>query len=441
MPRALFVSYTFPPVGGAGVQRLTKWLKYLPASGWGASVLTTLNASVPLTDSSLGRDVPRGTRVARARTLEPSYKAKAAVIDTGGGARRAPMAVLRGAARSAVNLVLQPDPQVLWAPTALSAGRRLLAEVRHDVLVATAPPFSALLIGARLARAANLPLVLDYRDEWDISSTYWENRPRDPLSRWVQARMQAGVLRRAQLVVATTRRSTARLAEKCRAVGSGARATCIYNGYDAEDFAGTATEGVQREGYRLVYLGTLWALTDAAPLVAGVSRLAAESPALAKGLEVVVAGRRTPEQTAVLRGLDALPCRVRLVDYVEHGEAVRMMREASGLLLLLSGVPSAERIVPAKLFEYMAARRPIVAVVPEGECRELLRAHPVASIADPADPAAVAAALARELERPRESGEVGWGGFDPSPWSRASLAADLAQALDGVVADWREGRP
>jgi glycosyltransferase involved in cell wall biosynthesis len=253
--------------------------------------------------------------------------------------------------------------------------------------------------------------------------------------------MQAGVLRRAQLVVATTRRSTARLAEKCRAVGSGARATCIYNGYDAEDFAGTATEGVQREGYRLVYLGTLWALTDAAPLVAGVSRLAAESPALAKGLEVVVAGRRTPEQTAVLRGLDALPCRVRLVDYVEHGEAVRMMREASGLLLLLSGVPSAERIVPAKLFEYMAARRPIVAVVPEGECRELLRAHPVASIADPADPAAVAAALARELERPRESGEVGWGGFDPSPWSRASLAADLAQALDGVVADWREGRP
>ena len=151
MPRVLLVSYTFPPVGGAGVQRLTKWLKYLPRHGWQTSVLTTENASVPVTDASLARDVPAVTRVVRARTLEPSYQVKAAVLKQAAGPRRSVVAGLRSAAKSVVNLVLQPDPQVLWAPAALCAGRQLLSEVPHDVVVATAPPFSALLIGARLA--------------------------------------------------------------------------------------------------------------------------------------------------------------------------------------------------------------------------------------------------------------------------------------------------
>src|SRR5574341_919479 len=440
MPRALFVSYTFPPVGGAGVQRLTKWLKYLPGNGWDASVLTTENASVPLTDASLALDVPPETCVVRARTIEPSYQAKVAVLRGAGRPRRSVWAGLRSAARSAVNLALQPDPQVLWAPAALRAGRLLLSEVPHDVVVATAPPFSALLVGARLARSAGLPLVLDYRDEWDISSSYWENRPHDFVSRWVQTRMQAGALRRAQLVIATTRRSADRLAEKCRAVGSDARAQCIYNGYDAEDFAEARPEAPSHVGYRLVYLGTLWALTDAPPLVEGVLRLAAEKPGQAKSVEIVLAGRRTPEQSVVLAKLEGLPCRVRLLDYVDHSQAVRMMREASGLCLLLSRVPAAERVVPAKLFEYMAARRPILAVVPEGECRELLEGHPAALVCDAWDPASVALALSQEIARTAAGREPEWASWDPSRYSRARLAAELAKALGRVTADWQKER-
>ena len=233
---------------------------------------------MPLTDASLARDVPAATRVVRARTLEPSYQAKAAVLNQAARPSRSSWAGLRSAVRSAVNLALQPDPQVLWAPAALRAGRKLLSEVPHDVVVATAPPFSALLIGARLARAAGLPLVLDYRDEWDISSSYWENRPRDPVSRWVQARMQAKALRRAQLVLATTQRSTIRLAEKCR-VGRQRGADAVH------------LQRVRRRGFRrrTVLGGAPGELSPGlprhavgpdgrTPLVEGVARLAAENP-------------------------------------------------------------------------------------------------------------------------------------------------------------------
>lgn len=439
MNRALFVSYTFPPVGGAGVQRLTKWLKYLPGHGWQSSVLTTENASVPLTDGMLGRDVPADTHVVRARTLEPSYASKAAVLGGDRSRRRPLSAGIRTVARAAANLALQPDPQVLWGPAALREGRRYLASVPHDVVVATAPPFSALLIGARLAREAGLPLVLDYRDEWDISNRYWENRPRDPLSRWVQARMQASALRQAHLVIATTRRSTAALEVKLRAAGGAARARCIHNGYDPDDFAVRTPAEVDPSTYRLAYVGTLWALTDVAPLVEGVSRLARENPAAAARLEIVLVGRRTPEQTAHVDRFAGLPCRLRLLDYVDHGDAVRLMKEASGLCLLLSRGPAAERVVPAKLFEYMAARRPILAIAPPGECRDLLAGHPAVTFCDPGRPDSVAAGLSREIERHHQGHEPDWASFDPTPFSRRRLAGELAAALDEVARVWKRG--
>src|SRR4051794_34409192 len=74
--RVLLISYAFPPVGGAGVQRATKFVKYLRHFGWKASVLTVENPSVPVLDGSLGVDVPADTVVRRARTWEPSYSLK-----------------------------------------------------------------------------------------------------------------------------------------------------------------------------------------------------------------------------------------------------------------------------------------------------------------------------------------------------------------------------
>src|SRR2546421_9297656 len=81
--RVLVVTYTFPPTGGAGVQRIVKFIKYLHEFGWQPTVLTVRNPSVPLHDHSLVSDVPPTTPVRHARTLEPGYALKAAVSDIG----------------------------------------------------------------------------------------------------------------------------------------------------------------------------------------------------------------------------------------------------------------------------------------------------------------------------------------------------------------------
>jgi hypothetical protein len=87
--RVLVVAYVFPPAGGAGVQRVTKFVKYLPEFGWDCSVLTVANPSVPVFNETLARDVPESTVVRLAKTLEPGYALKNAVSSGSGGSRTA----------------------------------------------------------------------------------------------------------------------------------------------------------------------------------------------------------------------------------------------------------------------------------------------------------------------------------------------------------------
>jgi glycosyltransferase involved in cell wall biosynthesis len=436
--RVLIVSYVFPPVGGAGVQRTTKFVKYLPGLGWMPSVLTVANPSVPAWDESLVSDIGEDVIVRRARTLEPSYAVKSTVSanEAKGAAKKGGMkAAVKGAVRGAGKLVLQPDPQVLWAPAALTEGKRLLSEIHHDVIFVSGPPFSSFLLGAKLSKWAGVPLVLDYRDEWDISNTYLENKKMGRGSLWLQRRMQWYAMRQASAVVATTRGSV-RALEKIRdACGSKARVECIYNGYDPLDFPETPQRaaGGRRDKFRLAYVGTLWNLTSIAPVVEAVELLAKRSPELAKNLELVVVGRRTEQQQAILARLRGLSCGLVEHPYLPHDEALELVRGADALCVLLSDVAGAERVVPAKIFEYMAAKRIILGVARKGEMWDLLRDHPAALLHEPRDVEGIAAALERNLHTFNGGAiEPTWD-FDATQHSRPAEAAQLAQLLAALA--------
>lgn len=432
--RVLFVSYAFPPVGGAGVQRSTKFVRYLPEHGWACSVLTAANPSVPVRDERMLEEIPAGTEVVRTRTLEPGYAAKQAVSSGGGGGGGARAAAL-GLAKRAAMVALQPDAQVLWNVTAAPAGAALLRRTKHDAIVVSGPPFSSFLLGAFLARQARLPLVLDYRDEWDLSNQYWENKRLDPLSLRLQEQLQRACVRSSRALVATSRPSRDALRAVVERAGASCEVACIYNGYDAHDLEHAAASPLAAppaDGrYRVSYVGTLWALTDVAPVVRALELLDRDRPDVAARIELVLAGRRVPAQDALLDRLEAT--RVRLVrhPYVDHAGAVGLLRSSDALALLLSDVPGAGRVVPGKIFEYMAAERTILCVTPEGEARSLLGGSPHARLLSPGDPAEIARALAAEVTR--RGAPVDAAGFDPRRFERRALAGELAALLDRVV--------
>jgi glycosyltransferase involved in cell wall biosynthesis len=433
--RVLYIAYTYPPIGGAGVQRTSKFVKYLPQFGWLPSVLTVANPSVPLLDTSLGRDIPDTTLVRRARTWEPSYAVKASLAAArpeSGRRHFSPWGILKRLTRRLTIALLQPDPQILWLPAAIRAGKGLLHEHPHHAIVVSGPPFSSFLIGVALSRWSGLPLIMDYRDEWDLSNAYLENKGGGRLSHYVQMRMQRLAVRSARALMATTRASAEALEQLRIDAGSKARVTWIYNGYDPDDFAGSPASETERGVYRLAYVGTLWNLTDATPLVEGILALGRREPALVSRLELVFAGRRTPAQQQVLERLQSSPCRLVLHPYLDHDAALGLVRSAAGLCVLLSDSPGAERVVPAKIFEYMAARRPIVAICPKGEVWDILGHYPAAHLCLPSEPESIAGCLASEIRRHLDECPPDFDAWDASLYSRRTQAAQLADLLASV---------
>ena len=385
--RVLFICYLFPPVGGAGVQRPVKFIKYLHRFGWDVTVLTVENPSVPLFDESLLNDIPAETVIQKARTMEPGYHYKTKLARPDGVAhsrspagkeRRSFTQGAKSALRSLAGVFLQPDPQILWFPAAKKKALEQLRTTPHDIIFATAPPYSSFLLGSWLKQKTGLPLVLDYRDEWDLSSAYLENSKRDRVSLLFQQRMQRNILRSADGLIATTRASTRRVVERARECGAELPGICIYNGFDDADFRDIHRDdaaGLPTDKLRIVYTGTLWNLTTVEPLVKAIKQLSGRRPDLMDRLELVFVGRKMSHQLALLEQLRDTGCQLDIQDYCEHNEALSLMSSADILCLLLSDVEGAERVAPAKLFEYLAMRKEILAIVPNGETADIVKRY------------------------------------------------------------------
>jgi glycosyltransferase involved in cell wall biosynthesis len=441
--RVLLVSYHFPPVGGGGVQRAAKFVKFLRRFGWEPSVLAAKDPSVPVLDESLVADLPRDTVIERAWAWEPGFGLKSSLsrasgpagVPAGllGRAREGSARVLRAGA----SLALQPDPQVLWLPSAVRAGARLLERTAHHAIVATAPAYTNLLVGVMLKRRFHLPLVLDFRDEWEISVDHWENRARDPVSRAVQAWMQRELLRQADAITATTKASAERLEERARKAGSRAAATCIYNGFDDADVSRFRGRGSDPhpdfEGFSLVYTGTLWALTDVDPLVRAIEVLAARAPELLGRLQVAFVGRKTEGQMQHLARLSRVPCRLLVEAYCQHERALGWMSTADALCVLLGAGRGADRVVPAKLFEYMAMQREILAIAPEGEAAAIVREHGAGRHFTPDQIGGIAGWLEARIRGARPPATTLDERRRVQRFSRVSLTRQLARILDDLA--------
>ena len=434
MPRVLFVAYAYPPVGGVGVQRVLKWTKFLPEFGWQCSVLTVANPSVPIVDESLARQIPEGTTIVTARTREPSYQTKLAAA--GPSESPSPLAraksLVKRPAIAAARRLLQPDPQILWYRDAVRVGRQFLTEQPHDCIVATAPPFSSLLLGRTLARHSELPLVVDYRDEWDLSNRHWENKKPGPIALEVQRRMQDAALKSADLILSTSPGSAGELRRRADQAGASAPSEFIYNGYDPDDFP-AVDPNAQREDFghgtdrfRLTFAGTLWALNTIAPLADAVDKL---DSAIRSRLELVLVGRRLDDEEARVDRIEQAGVAVSRVGFVEHSRALRMMQQSDALLAQTVPAEGTERVISAKTFEYLAAGRPVLLVAKPGDQCELIERDPRSRTVDPERPDEIAAALG-DLIAAGATDELA----PPADLHRREGARQLADRLATLVA-------
>lgn len=375
--RILLICYYFPPMGGGGVQRVLKFTKYLARDG---ARVTVVCADDPhyVHDETLAREIPDSARVVRVRHSTwvnrllawrrrrrgnaPAVTREAAVSGSGSSLRRMALKLL-----ALRNNLLFPDDKRGWAAKARKAVAELYAQgERWDVVVSSAPPFSAHTVGAWAKKHYHLPWIADYRDLWSDNP---ENDNRG-LRRLLERRYEHHLLAQADQVV-TVGDYMAELFRTSFGLER-TRVHVIPNGYDEDDFAGRIPAG-RSDAVEFFYVGTLYGKRDPEPFLRGFAAIMEQRPDLA--LRVTFAGSVGERYRDLLDGYVArFPGRVRRLDYLPHGAAVQGMLDADVLLLLVGGDQTTLGDLTGKIFEYLRAARPILLVgQPDGDAARLLQ--------------------------------------------------------------------
>lgn len=423
------ISCAFPPTGGPGVQRSTKFAKYLPECGWQPVVWAADHMTELPHDPSLLADVPPDVTVHRVALHDPRPRLKALQRSEGLRARlawRAERAWTRG-----LHLAL-PDPLALWALRSFRACRRLIDEEGIDVIHSTYSPASNHLLAWLLKGATGLPWVADFRDLWTDDYAYlYGRRPRRHLDRLLETRF----LRAADAVVAVTDGQRAVLAG--RVPEHAERFVTISNGYDPADFAEIDRTATRRQLHgpedQFVLTFTGWFLSDrvSPALIDGITRMAVWSRSQPGRFVLRIVG----QVGANLRGqLEDAGVMVETTGYLRHDEAIRQQAAADALLLLIPQGPNGATLITGKIFEYLASGTPILLVTPsaDGEAARLLARCATGTRADH-DPDSVFAAL-RSLWMRWRAGDMprGCAPQHLAPLSRRTQAGQLADLLGRV---------
>ncbi|RJR29430.1 MAG: hypothetical protein C4574_03580 [Candidatus Latescibacterota bacterium] len=379
--RLLMIVNFFPPAGGGGVYRPLSFVKHLSRLGWEITVVAPRPGEFWISDPGLEREVPPSVRVVRTASLSGLRVLRALRGGRGGsGSRRSSSGY--GALRRLGEFFLLPDTYAGWAPFAAREAGRLASSKRFDAVYSTSPPDSSHLAAMGLARRHRIPWVADFRDPW-INLRL--RTPPTPVHRFLHERMERAAAR-ADLVLVTTEAHE----ETMRRLYPECRVERIPNGYEEEDFPSEPAAVPPAEPFTVTHCGMLTLGRSVRPFLEGFAAFAKRAPAKAAATRVAFVGARESANEE-LAGSLALADRVRFEDNLPHREVVRRERESHVLLLVKHDDERYRGLVPGKLYEYIGARRPILAIAPEGEAARIvasMRRGEVASIGDPADVAA-----------------------------------------------------
>ena len=336
MNKALLIAYHYPPLAGAGVFRTLKFTKYLPNYNYQPFVLTVKNPIHKTKDYSLMREISPETKIFRVFSFEHKTL-------------KAPRLI---------NLNLKwfylPDEHVGWIPFAVSHGSKLVQSQNIDVIFATSPLFSTLLIGAIIKSKTKKPLVIDYRDPW-ITNPFIEYPTNFHKS--IETRMEKFVLTQADYITVVNDLIREDLISRYPFVES--KIETITNGYDSDDFKNLNPD-IEKSKFQITYAGSIYGLRTAKTFLKALKDLIAENQEFQKDIEIIFIGNLGKETPVLIKNLH-LEKNVKLMNYLPHEKCLQIAKNSDILLLLVTS----EENLPGKIFEYLALQKPIMAIAPE----------------------------------------------------------------------------
>lgn len=362
MKRVLIITYYWPPSGGAGVQRWLKFVKYLRNYGWEPVVYTAGNPEAPALDLSLMKDVPAGLEVLSQPIWEPySFYRKFVGMKKGDkisagflSEKKKPGFTEKVAIWLRGNLFI-PDARKFWIKPSVKFLTTYLHEHPVDAVVSTGPPHTTHLIALGIKKKLGLPWLADFRDPW-TKIDFYDKLMLTPMADRRHHRLEKAVLEVADKIV------TVSWSWAVDFHNLGAPHTeVITNGFDPADFPDINRD--KPDSFLLTHIGSLNKDRNPEFLWRVLGGMCRSDETFCKLLKIRFIGKTDFSVFESLERYGLSGCSEK-IDYVPHDEALKLSAGSAVLLLLINNTPNSLGIIPGKVFEYLATRRPILCIGP-----------------------------------------------------------------------------
>lgn len=362
--RVLIIAYYWPPAGGPGVQRWIKFVKYLPEFGIQPIVFVPENPSYPITDPSFEKEVSPDAIIIKRPIKEPYgiasllSRKQTKTISSGIIPKQGRQNLLQKVFLYLRGNFFIPDARVGWIAPSVKYLKNYVKENHIETLITTGPPHSLHLIGLHLKlHFKNVTWLADFRDPWTTIS-YHNKLMMTSKTKAKHKKLEQEVLSTADQIVVTSPTT-----KKEFSLLTNTPIELITNGFDTASQKSSSIK-YKSDHFVLGHFGSL--LSDRNPIILWetLSELIQESVDFKKVFTFYLVGKVSQEVVDSIQKYH-LNDYFKIVDYLPHSELAEYYKKVQALVLIEIDSQATKAIIPGKLFEYLASRKPIIAIGPE----------------------------------------------------------------------------
>jgi len=429
--KVLIITYYWPPSGGAGVQRWLKFTKYLPEYGWEPIIYTPDNGEIPVIDESLQKDISQETTVIKRKIWEPyiwykkfigqknNQKINVGFLSEG----KKPKFTEKISVWIRGNFFI-PDARKFWIKPSIKFLLKYLTNNPVDIIISTGPPHSMHLIAMQLQKKLNIPWIADFRDPW-TNIDFYNDLLLTKLANRKHHKLEKKVLQNANYILSVGET----LKNEFLKLGA-TDVKIITNGFDNSDINNSNISLDKK--FSIVHIGSMPKSRNPEILWKTLGKLVTTNNDFAKYLEIKLVGKCDYSVTNSLEKHNLINF-VNKVDYVSHDKISTIQQSAQILLLVINQTKNAKGILTGKFFEYMASKRPILAIGPtDGDAAKILDETNAGVIIDFNDSKKIENTLLSFFEKYKNS-DLSIESNNIDKYSRKNLTSELANTLNSIT--------
>jgi hypothetical protein len=375
MFKVLVIAYFFPPMGLSGIQRTHKFVKYLKNYNWEPTVITTGDVGYFAQDESLNNELNE----AKVRVIRVAEKDPNSLLS-----KFAKNKLSREIFRKSFSMLSQtfyiPDRKINWAKKAFAKVEELLANEKFDAIFVTGPPFSSFHVFSQIKKKYRISLIIDYRELWFTS--YFAFYP-TPFHKSMHKKMEYNALKAADRIIVTNRQIKESLLNTYQFLTFN-DVVIITHGFDPDDFEKATVIPKHNKRMILTYSGIFMVYNTPEYFLRAFKQISIEQPEIAKNIELHFVGFLRKENQRLVRKLN-LQEFVYDHGYVDHQHAVSKIISSDVLWMMVGNRKNIEAILPGKVYEYIGAKKPIIACIPNGAAKTAVQEYPASYICKPDD--------------------------------------------------------